>query len=229
METDKRLIRDILRAVAGFCALGATDTYASSAVVVATNQNGGLGYGYAHSLYVTEAETQKRAIQQCSDWAGRNAKVIASTAKQGYGAVVAFQTADNKTNYTASLAATTQQLATNDALRKASAAGGHNANIVATWRDGLASAGAKAIAIYAPKPDYPADARARHLTGSGIIELDVDAPTGQVTNARMLKSTGHKILDDAALDAFRKWHFQPGKCAPKVKVPIRYTINGSTA
>lgn len=219
----------VLRAVVGLYALAATTTQASSAVAVATNQNGGLGYGYSHSPNVTEAEIRKRAIQQCSDWAGRNAKVIASTGRTGYGAIVMFQGADNKANYTASLAATTQQQATNDALRKANAAGGHNAEVVDTWRDGLAFPGAKAIAIYAPKPDYPAEARARHLSGSGVVILDVDVPSGRVTNARMLQSMGHKILDDAALDAFRKWRFQPGKAAPNVKIPIRYSMTGTTS
>ena len=214
----------LLPTIVILCAL-ATTVEASSAVAVAVNKNGGLGYGYSHSPDVTEAEIKKRAIQECVNWGGRDVKVIASTAKQGYGAVIQFQTADNKANYTASLAAKTQQQATNDALQKASATSGHNADVVPTWRDGFP--GAKAIAIYAPKPDYPAEARARHLTGSGIVILDVDVATGEVTSARMLQSMGHKILDDAALDAFRRWRFKPGKAAPQIKIPIRYTISGS--
>jgi TonB family protein len=221
-------IPPILRAILGLYALSATTIQASSAVAVATNPNGGLGYSYSHSPNVTEAEIQKRAIQQCSDWAGRNAKVIASTAKLGYGAIVAFQRANNEPNYTASLGATTQQQATNDALRKANAAGGHNAQVVDTWLDGSPFTRAKAIAIYAPKPDYPAEARARHLTGSGVVMLDVDVATGEVMSAHMLQSMGHKILDDAALDAFRKWRFKPGKAAPHIKIPIRYSMNGTT-
>jgi len=155
-------------------------------------------------------------------------ELVASTAKKGYGAVVMCQTADNKTNYTPSLAATTQQEAINGALRKANAAGGRNAEVVTTWRDLSSSPSAKAIAVYAPKPEYPAEARARHLTGSGVIMLDVDTASGRVTNVRMLQSMGHKILDDAALDAFRKWRFQPGKCAPNVKIPIRYSMTEKT-
>jgi len=88
--------------------------------------------------------------------------------------------------------------------------------------------GAKAVAIYAPKPEYPAEARARHLTGSGVIMLDVDVSTGRVGKAYMLQSMGHKILDDAALNAFRRWRFQTGKAAPQVKIPIRYTLSGTT-
>jgi TonB family protein len=41
----------------------------------------------------------------------------------------------------------------------------------------------------------------------------------------LLKSTGHKILDDAALDAFRQWRFKPGSVT-KVKIPINYTMQG---
>jgi TonB family protein len=217
-----------LIAIVGLCALAATTSRASSAVAVAINKNGGLGYGYSHESNVTEAEIKQRATQECLNWGGRDVKIIASTAKQGYGAVVQFQTTDNKANYAASLAATTQQQATNDAMRKANAAGGHSADVVATWRDGSAMTGARAIAIYAPKPDYPAEARARHLTGSGVVMLDVDVATGEVMSAHMLQSMGHKILDDAALDAFRKWRFKPGKAAPHIKIPIRYSMNGTT-
>jgi TonB family protein len=216
-------MRNIPMGLMGFCAMTCTTTQASSAVAVATNPSGGLGYGYSHSN-VTEAEIKKRAIQQCADWAGRDAKIIASTSKPGYGAIVRFQTADNKTNYAASLAAITQQQATNAALQKVNAAGGHNPEVVDTWLDGSTFTGPKAVVIYAPKPAYPLEARSRHLTGSGVVIVDVDVPTGQVTNARMLQSMGHKILDDAALDAFRKWRFRPGKAAPQVKIPINYSM-----
>ncbi len=88
--------------------------------------------------------------------------------------------------------------------------------------------GAKAVAIFAPKPEYPLEARAKRWGGSGVILLDVDVPTGRVTSARMLKSMGHQILDEAALSAFRRWHFQPGKAAPQIRVPITYSTTGAT-
>jgi len=88
--------------------------------------------------------------------------------------------------------------------------------------------GAKAAAVYAPKPEYPFEARSKHWVGHGLIMLDVDTESGQVTAAHMEKSTGHQILDDAALNAFRRWHFQPGKCAPRVKIPINFTMSGAT-
>jgi TonB family protein len=83
---------------------------------------------------------------------------------------------------------------------------------------------AKAVAISAPRPDYPLEARARHFTGSGIAFLEIDRKTGYVTAARMLKSTGHVILDNAALSAFMRWRFKPGT-VHQVRIPINYTIH----
>jgi TonB family protein len=84
---------------------------------------------------------------------------------------------------------------------------------------------AKALAIYAPRPAYPHEAREEHLTGSGIVVLNVDSSTGNVTSAQMLKSTGYKILDDSALEAFRQWRFKPGSVR-KVRIPINFTMQG---
>ena len=84
---------------------------------------------------------------------------------------------------------------------------------------------AKALAVYAPRPAYPHEARSKHMTGRGIVVLNVDPSTGNVTSAQLLKSTGHKILDDSALDAFRQWRFKPGS-VHKVKIPINFTMQG---
>ena len=83
----------------------------------------------------------------------------------------------------------------------------------------------KALAIYAPRPEYPLQARRNRLSGSGVALLDVDKCTGYVTSARMLQSMGHKILDDVALKAFRQWRFKPGT-ASQIKIPINYTVGG---
>jgi TonB family protein len=68
---------------------------------------------------------------------------------------------------------------------------------------------ARQLAIYAPRPAYPKDAQGRRPTGSGIALMEVDKKTGLVTSARMEKSTGNKLLDDAAIQAFRQWRFKP--------------------
>jgi len=86
----------------------------------------------------------------------------------------------------------------------------------------------KGVAIFAPKPDYPLEARSKHWGGSGIVLLDVETKTGEATSARMLKSTGHQILDEALLQAFRRWRFIPGRIAPHVKIPVTYTMEGAS-
>ena len=88
--------------------------------------------------------------------------------------------------------------------------------------------GAKAIAVYAPKPEYPYEARSRHQTGSGVAVLSVDTASGNVTDASMAQSIGSPILDQSTVSTFRRWRFAPGKCAPKVKVPITYTMTGAS-
>ena len=77
--------------------------------------------------------------------------------------------------------------------------------------------------LFAPKPRYPTDEHGRHPTGSGVVLMHVDTNTGYVISAEMEKSTGHKILDDAALEAFRKWHFKSGHTSKEVRAPISFT------
>jgi TonB family protein len=84
----------------------------------------------------------------------------------------------------------------------------------------------KALAIYAPRPQYPYEARARRQVGAGVAIVMVDPNTGLVTNAEMAKSTGYQLLDKAALNAFRQWQFKPGRVA-MVKIPITFTMGGS--
>ena len=83
----------------------------------------------------------------------------------------------------------------------------------------------KALTMYAPRPAYPYEARRERITGSGIAELTANPGTGNVITARMAQSTGSAILDNATLDALRRWRFKPGM-APNIRVPITYTLTG---
>ncbi len=92
----------------------------------------------------------------------------------------------------------------------------------------MTASGAKAVAVSAPKPDYPYEARSRKITGSGVALLSVDVQSGSVSDATMAQSTGNPILDNSALSAFRRWRFKPGACSPKVKIPITFTMTGAS-
>src|SRR5436190_12944596 len=86
---------------------------------------------------------------------------------------------------------------------------------------------AKALAINAPRPQYPYEARSRRITGSGVCVVTVDAASGNVSGASMKQSIGNSILDDAALSAFRQWRFRPGTVS-QVSIPITFTMTGAS-
>ena len=86
---------------------------------------------------------------------------------------------------------------------------------------------AKALAVNAPRPQYPYEARSRKITGSGVCVVDVDPGSGNVTSADMTQSIGSPILDNAALSAFRQWRFRPGTVS-KVRIPITFTMTGAS-
>lgn len=95
-------------------------------------------------------------------------------------------------------------------------------------RPGVASiSSAKAAAVFAPRPEYPYEARSRHITGSGVCVLSIDTASGNVTDASMAQSIGNPILDNATVSTFRRWRFRPGMYS-KVKVPITYTMTGAS-
>ena len=76
-------------------------------------------------------------------------------------------------------------------------------------------------AIYTPKPVYRPEWAKQGLTGKGVVLVTIDKETGRVTGARMLQSTGNKLLDGAALEAYSQWRFQPGTVS-QVKIPIEF-------
>jgi len=76
-------------------------------------------------------------------------------------------------------------------------------------------------AIYTPQPAYRPEWAKQGLAGKGVVLVTIDQQTGKVTGARMLQSTGNKLLDGAALEAYSQWRFQPGT-GSQVKIPIEF-------
>jgi protein TonB len=69
-------------------------------------------------------------------------------------------------------------------------------------------------------PVYPPIAQAARVQGIVIIEATI-GEDGQVTNARILRSV--PLLDQAALDAVRQWHYVP-TMLNGVPVPVIMTV-----
>ena len=61
-----------------------------------------------------------------------------------------------------------------------------------------------------PKPHYPRSAHRLGHEGKTIIRVEVLA-NGQVASANILRSSGSKFLDEAALKTARLWRFQPAE------------------
>jgi len=91
----------------------------------------------------------------------------------------------------------------------------------------MSMSSAKAVAVSAPRPEYPYEARRSKITGSGVCVMTVDTGSGAVTDASMAQSTGSPILDNAATSAFRRWRFKPGTVS-KVRTPITFTMSGAS-
>jgi TonB family protein len=64
--------------------------------------------------------------------------------------------------------------------------------------------------VRTPPPDYPAEARARRATGSGVYKIHFIAKTGTVRYVQIVKSTGDSSLAAAAVTAFKQWRFKAG-------------------
>jgi TonB family protein len=84
------------------------------------------------------------------------------------------------------------------------------------------SAPRKEDLIYAPRPEYPYDARRRNLQGSGMFILRV-RPDGTVARVDVEDSTGAPLLDQTAIAAYSKWRFKPGR-VKAVRVPVHFTM-----
>ena len=90
----------------------------------------------------------------------------------------------------------------------------------------MSMSSAKAVAVSAPRPEYPYEARRAKMTGSGVCVMTVDTSSGAVTSAVMAQSTGSPVLDNAAVSAFKRWRFKPGTVA-RVRTPITFTMTGA--
>lgn len=70
---------------------------------------------------------------------------------------------------------------------------------------------------------YPPDAVARGLEGDVILLLTL-APNGQLTSAEIARSSGHALLDQAALDAARHIGMLPGN-PRQILFPVKFRLN----
>ena len=95
-------------------------------------------------------------------------------------------------------------------------------------RDNTRDSTTAAQYLYRQAPRYPP--RARTLGQQGMVVLHAEVlPSGFSQNLEVAVSSGHRLLDGAALAAVRKWQFVPAYAqgqpvAHWVSVPVRFTL-----
>jgi len=80
-----------------------------------------------------------------------------------------------------------------------------------------------------PAPDYPASARRSGLEGLVKLRVSVSAE-GAAEAIEIEVSSGHAALDRAAVDAVRRWRFEPARrdgrpIAGQILVPVRFRLD----
>lgn len=80
-----------------------------------------------------------------------------------------------------------------------------------------------------PKPDYPDEARRRHQEGVVLLSVEVSAQ-GDPVSVSLKRSSGHDLLDQAAIRAVKGWTFEPARAgafpvASRVDVPVRFVLS----
>jgi protein TonB len=71
---------------------------------------------------------------------------------------------------------------------------------------------------------YPAEAIARGLQGEVVVLLLL-GPDGSVVAARVEQGSGHRLLDDAALNAVRSLRSLPADAPRETLLPVRFRLD----
>lgn len=79
-----------------------------------------------------------------------------------------------------------------------------------------------------PKPQYPSEARRRGYEGEVLLRVKVLA-NGHVGQIELKNSSGHKILDQSAIEAVKQWRFIPAMRDGEaidlwVNIPIKFQL-----
>ncbi len=83
--------------------------------------------------------------------------------------------------------------------------------------------------LHGPKPAYPGLSRRLAEEGTVWLRIDVMA-NGQVARIDVIRSSGHRRLDQAALEQLKAWRFSPAlqagqATAASLEVPVAFKLN----
>ena len=80
-----------------------------------------------------------------------------------------------------------------------------------------------------PAPPFPDEARKAKISGTVLLLVEVDE-NGRPSSIAVRRSSGHEVLDAAALRAVRKWCFDPARLGGKpvsarLEIPVRFVLS----
>lgn len=86
----------------------------------------------------------------------------------------------------------------------------------------------KPQSVNLPLPEYPAEARKAGMEGTVIIQALIDVD-GKITQVKIAKSSGYKLLDSSALESSKRAIFTPAQENGEsvqcwVAIPYRFTL-----
>lgn len=81
--------------------------------------------------------------------------------------------------------------------------------------------------VAAPAPRYPADALRSGTSGEVLVEITVGVD-GSVTNARVVRAQPIRVFDREALNAVRRWKFEPVDAPVTTRRTIAFNSGGGS-
>lgn len=84
-----------------------------------------------------------------------------------------------------------------------------------------------------PRPDYPMVAQRMGWVGRVLLDVEV-LSTGACGSVQVFSSSGHEILDKAAMNAVKSWQFVParheGRAVTQVfRIPVNFSLKDNEA
>ena len=95
--------------------------------------------------------------------------------------------------------------------------------------DGLRAVYRPARYARCPAPPFPDEARKAKISGTVLLLVEVDE-NGRPSSIAVRRSSGHEVLDAAALRAVRTWRFDPARLGGKpvgarLEIPVRFVLS----
>jgi periplasmic protein TonB len=87
---------------------------------------------------------------------------------------------------------------------------------------------ARPIGGYQVKPHYPESVRRRGIEGTALLKMRI-TEQGSVEDVQVERSAGHPDLDESAMEAVRRWRFDPARRDGEpvtvwVRIPVEFKL-----